>query len=241
MTEKIKLFCLPFAGGASSIYRNWGTGLADNIELCPIELAGRGIRIAEDCYANLEEAVEDIFNQISDDISKSDYAIFGHSMGASLGYEVLQKIMSLGMRPPIHAFFSGRYPPDVQRVRELWSLMGPQEFQEKVLALGVTPPEIFQHPELSKIFIPLLRSDFAIAETMVHRPEIIPLKVNISVLIGESEGISRDTAVKWKAHTTKRCSIYYIEGGHFFLLKEKDAVIKIINASLVQQNLEFLI
>lgn len=237
MTKKIKLFCLPYAGGSANIYQKWRLGLAKNIELCPIELAGRGSRIADNYYVNLDEAVNDIYNQIADDISKFDYAIFGHSMGALLAYELIQKIMTLGLRKPVHVFFSGRKPPGTPRKEKLYSLMNPAEFQEKIVALGGTPPELFLYPELKKIFIPLLRSDFAMAETIVDRPEIIPLTSNISILLGKNEGIPLDLAVKWKTHTIKKCSIHYIEGGHFFLVKQEKAVIDIINEKLLQSEL----
>ena len=143
MTKKIKLFCLPFAGGSATIYNNWSSILSDNIVLCPIELAGRGKRITEKCYENLEEAVNDIYNRIVNDIIDYDYAIFGHSMGALLTYELTQKIMSMGLPAPLHVFFSGRYPPGLPRRSKPFSKMNPVEFEEAILALGGTPSRIF--------------------------------------------------------------------------------------------------
>lgn len=234
MTEKIKLFCIPYAGGSANIYNNWSANLPDNVELCPLELAGRGRRITEAPYVDLEAAVEDVFRQIADDIMKYDYAIFGHSMGALLTYEVTQKISSMGLPAPIHLFFSGRRPPGVQRRTKPFSSMSPREFEEGILALGGTPPEFFQYPELKKIFIPLLRSDFSISETIVERPEIRPLPTNISILLGDNEGIPPDISVKWKAHTQKECTIHYIEGGHFFLLDKMESVTDIIAGNLAK-------
>ncbi len=241
MTEKIKLFCIPYAGGSANIYKNWDSGLSKNIELCPIELAGRGRRITEKPYENLEAAVNDVFNQIVDDIVEFDYAFFGHSMGAFLAYEVTQKIMSLGLRTPLHVFFSGRKPPCAPRRAKLFSMMSSAEFEEGILALGGTPPEFFQYPELKKIFIPLLRSDFSISETIVDRPKIIPLDTDISVLLGETEGIPPEVAVQWYAHTQNKCDIHYIDGDHFFLLNQQESVVNIINERLVEQNLAAII
>lgn len=235
MKEKIKLFCIPYAGGSASIYKNWNINLADNIELCPIELAGRGTRITERYYENLEEAVDDIFSQIVDDITRYDYAFFGHSMGAFLAYEITQKIMALGLPMPKNVFFSGRKPPGTPRRAKLFSMMSPAEFEEGILALGGTPPEFFQYPELKKLFIPLLRSDFSLSETVVDRPEIIPLDTNISILLGDSEGIPSTVAVQWYAHTNGKCSIHFVEGGHFFLIDKPEVVIRIINSTLIQQ------
>lgn len=240
MKNKIKLFCIPYAGGSANIYKNWKLGLAKNIELCPIELAGRGSRITESHYENLDAAVNDIFNQIVGDISKFDYAIFGHSLGAFLTYELIQKITLLGLKEPMHVFFSGRNPPHIPR-KERWSQLSGAEFQEKILSLGGTPPEFFKYPELKNIFVPLLRSDFSLSETIINRPKITPLTIDISVLLGENEDIPPEIGTQWKQHTNKNCSIHYINGNHFFLLKEKEAVLDIINEKIYQHNLKAII
>ena len=235
MKEKIKLFCIPYAGGSASVYKKWNLSLADNIELCPIELAGRGSRITEKYYENLEEAVDDIFSQIVNDITTLDYAFFGHSMGAFLVYEVAQKINALGLPMPKNIFFSGKKPPGTLQSTKRLSKMSSLEFEKNILALGRTPPELFQYPELKKLFIPLLRSDFSLSETVVDRPEIIPFDTDITVLLGDSEGVSPTVAVQWYAHTNKKCSIHFIEGGHFFIIDTPKVVINIINSTLIQQ------
>ncbi|CAM1357015.1 thioesterase II family protein [Tenacibaculum halocynthiae] len=232
MEKKIKLFCIPYAGGSSSIYNKWKDKLGKNIELCPIELAGRGGRIKENHYSCLSEAVNDILNQIIEDINAYDYAIFGHSMGAFLAYEVIHKIMKLGLRKPIHSFFSGRKPPGIGMRKKLFTEMNPIEFEKEVLALGGTPPEFFKYPELKELFIPLLRSDFAISETIVERSEGIVLNNNFSILIGKDENINLETAVKWRKFTDKECDIHFIKGDHFFLLHEQETVIGLVNKAL---------
>jgi len=228
MTKRTKLYCIPYAGGSANMYNSWASDLADHIELCPIELAGRGHRMTEPKYENLEEAVNDIFNQIVNDISENDYAIFGHSLGALLSYEVTQKIKDAGLKPPSNIFFSGRKPPH-SPVREKWSTLNPADFESKILSLGGTPPEFFKYPELKQIFIPLLRSDFSLSETVIDRPEIIPLDSDVTVFIGENEGISYDIAQGWHDYTVKQCEVKYLPGDHFFILNQKEAILDIIN------------
>ncbi|KAB1158712.1 thioesterase [Tenacibaculum aiptasiae] len=231
--KKIKLFCLPYAGGGANIYEKWQIKLSEKIELCPINLAGRGNRFNDDLYRTLEEAVDDIYDMIKNDISEGEYAIFGHSMGALLAYELVQKIQSLGKRCPVHVFFSGRKPVHIPKIEKFYRDMNAQEFEQAVLGLGVTPPEIFKNTELKEIFIPLLRSDFTIAETFVNRSKIVPLNCSISALIGKEEAITIEEAEEWRLHTTERCSVHYIDGGHFFLLSDLTSVINIIKADLL--------
>jgi len=231
MMDKVKLFCVPYAGGSAMIYNKWKSHLPDYIELCPIELAGRGSRIAEPFYTGLEAAVEDIYATISVDISNYDYAFFGHSMGALLVYEVLQKIKALGNKLPLHAFFSGRKPPHAKR-EKIFSSLSTEEFEKEIMSLGGTPPDLFKHPELKEIFVPILRSDFKISETVVERPEISKLPFDISALVGKEEFITSEEAEGWQLHTSGNYSMYTIKGGHFFLLEETKAVTKIINQTI---------
>lgn len=69
----IKLLCFPYAGGTSAIYAKWKRYISKDIELCPVELAGRGKRYEAPFYNNLDEVIEDVYNIIEDDID-NDYA-----------------------------------------------------------------------------------------------------------------------------------------------------------------------
>lgn len=242
-TEKIKLFCLPYAGGsAQTIYNKWSDLLGPNIELYPIELAGRGARINERLYANIEEAIDDVLKKVKDEIVDSNYAFFGHSMGSILTYKVLQKIDDLQLRPPIHAFFSGRRAPHMPSRREkLFSKMNELEIENEILKLGGTPPEFFKYPELKNIFIPIIKSDFKIADTMIEKSEITSFNFDISILIGKDEDISISETTEWMRHTTKNFSVDYFDGGHFFLLDQQEAVINTITSKLVEQNVEMAV
>lgn len=231
MTTKIKLYCIPYAGGSAIIYHQWKSKLRSNIELCPIELAGRGGRITEPLYANLEAAVEDIFEQIKAGITTHDYIVFGHSMGALLAYELLQKIKNEGVKKPLHAFFSGRKPPHIAR-KKIYSSLSTEAFEREIMSLGGTPPEVFKYPELKEVFMPILRNDFRISETVIKRSEISKLPIEFSILIGKEEQIHQVEANQWRMHTSQACCVYFVNGGHFFLSKETDAVTNIINQSI---------
>lgn len=238
MKQKIKLFCLPYAGGsAQTIYTKWNDHLDSNIELRPIELTGRGARIAESLYLNIEEAIDDVLEQIRDEIINYDYAIFGHSMGSMLTYKVLQRIDNLKLPPPIHSFFSGRRAPHCPSRKTVpYSKMNELELEKEMIELGGTPPEFFEYPELKNIFMPIIKSDFKIADSLVEKFEIVPFNYDISVFIGKEENVTREEANEWIQHTNKNCSIEYFDGGHFFLLDQMQAVIESINNCLVKNS-----
>src|SRR6185295_19672066 len=94
------------------------------------------------------DAVEDVFRLIKSEISHSPYAIFGHSMGSLIAYELVQKIKARKLSGPIHAFFSGSCAPHLRDEKKTYHLMNESDFRSEVIELGGTPPEFFEHPEL---------------------------------------------------------------------------------------------
>jgi len=113
--KKIKLFCFPHAGGAASSFNYWKKYLdLAHIELCPLELPGRGRRFSEKLLHSMQEAVEDIHGLIKNDLDSSPYAFFGHSLGCLLAFELGHKALQSDQRNPLHIFFSGHTPPHIE-------------------------------------------------------------------------------------------------------------------------------
>lgn len=64
--EKMRLLCLPYAGGsAASIYLPWKRKLKEEVEVIPLELAGRGKRIKEPLLQSVDEMVTDLIEKTS--------------------------------------------------------------------------------------------------------------------------------------------------------------------------------
>jgi medium-chain acyl-[acyl-carrier-protein] hydrolase len=231
--KKIKLFCFPYAGGSSLIYRKWTEYLCPDIEMEAVELAGRGSRIGEPFYGDLTDAVNDAFRIVSPGIKRYPYVLFGHSLGGLICYELALLIRALGFPPPLHIFISGKSAPHVQREDEkIYHLMDDEKFKQEVIGLGGTPPELFEDADMLKIFLPVLRSDFRLAEMEQNSQEINPLDEEITVLLGKEDDQTPEQCDGWKKHTRRRCTIHYFEGGHFFLQEQMEEVVRIINETL---------
>ena len=160
---KFRLFCLPYAGGSATVYGKWKNNLHSSIALKLIELAGRGKRFAEPFYDSFTSAVEDICSIVKNDLDGAPYAIWGHSMGSILAFELAYKLKETGCEEPIHIFFSGRYPPHILKNKEqsLYELPD-KDFLERIFRLGGTPKEMLENRELQDIFTPILRADYKI-------------------------------------------------------------------------------
>ncbi len=231
--KKVKLFCIPYAGGSAMIYHRWKPFLSENIELCPIELAGRGRRIQERLYESMDDAVNDVYYSIQDQLDDSEYAVFGHSMGSIITYQIAHRLFQGNGPRPIHLFFSGRGAPHVMSENErVFHQMDEETFRSEVLELGGTPKEFFEHPELLQMLLPLLKNDFKVHETYQFDGETPPFDIAFTVLLGKDDELSAAQVHGWREHTSRVCTVQYFEGDHFFINSRVQEVVEVVNHTI---------
>ncbi len=224
------------------MFSKWQQYLDPRIELVPVELAGRGRRIKDPLYKTLWDAVDDVFEILKVRIGDSQLALAGHSLGSKLVYEVAQKLRTTSLPQPAHIFFSGYGAPHVPiKQDKKFHSMSDDVFKNEMIALGGTPPEFFQYPELLELFIPLLRSDFKIAETEIHDREINPLNCDITIFQGKDDDLTPGQCEDWNRHTTGDCRFHYFEGGHFFINKETIEITRLINETFFSKDIYSII
>lgn len=225
------LFCLPYAGGSESVYYNWNKYM-DDIKLYPIELRGRGKRSDEKYYKNIKEAVNDIYASIEDKICEEDYALYGHSMGSLLAYELYYKICEMNHKKPKHIFFSGNKAPNIAKERDISYKMSDSLFMKKIIELGGTPKELIEDKEVLEFFLPILKNDIKIIEEYEYEERIEKILCDISVLNGEDDNITQNEIFEWRNHTSKSCNIYNFKGDHFFINDNLQEIIDLIKSTL---------
>lgn len=228
------LFCLPYAGGSEVIYYKWKRYLNSSIYLEPIELKGRGKRFNENFYANLEEAIEDMFENIKDKILYDEYAIYGHSMGSLLAYELYYKIYNENVKMPKYIFFSGYKAPSIPRKEKQIYLLPYEEFIKEVIELGGIPQEVADNEELLQLFTPILRNDFKMLEKYLYKEKKYKIQCDISILNGKEDDITLEELLAWKNHGDKGFKVYNFEGNHFFINTNVEYITKIINTILAK-------
>ena len=228
------LFCLPYAGGSEMMYYKWRSYLEPSVKVYPIELKGRGKRYNQQFYENIDEAIEDIYNLIKDEIDKSDYAIYGHSMGSLLAYELYYKIEKMGNRNPKHIFFSGYGAPSIIKEREITYTLPDYDFMKKIIELGGTPEEIINNKELFDLFLPIIKSDIKILETYDYKERENKIACNISILNGDKDSLKFREIIEWQKHTCKESKIYTLNGNHFFINDNIKNIVSIIKYTLLE-------
>ena len=79
-----RLFCLPYAGGSASVFRDWPDRLPQSVEVCAIQLPGRETRLKEPVFTRLPPLVQELAQALLPSLDRP-FALFGHSVGALFG------------------------------------------------------------------------------------------------------------------------------------------------------------
>ena len=108
---RLRLFCFPFAGGGSAVYRNWAQFIDSTTEVIAIEPPGRLGRITEPPIVDMRQFVEQLVSEMRELLDRP-FAFFGHCLGALTMYETARRIIHSTSVRPEHLFVSGARPPD---------------------------------------------------------------------------------------------------------------------------------
>ena len=100
--------------------------------------------------------------------------------------------------------------------------------------LDGTPLEALEHPELMQVMMPLLRADFALVDTYEYRPKP-PLECGITAYGGlQDQEVTRDDLAAWQSQTRSAFRLQMLPGGHFFVQKEPDILLRLLCTELHQ-------
>lgn len=228
---KLRLFCFPYAGGGAASYRNWSDELPEWVELCPIELPGRGMRLAEAPFTRMQPLVEAIVPALLPYLDRP-FALFGHSMGALIGFEVARLLRKNYNLLPTCLFISGvsgLFEPNYSRSIHA---LPEAEFIEELRLLNGTPEAVLENPELMDLLLPVLRADFAITETYTDSAEP-PLNCPIIVFGGLNDPkVDRSDLEGWRFQTSESFSLHILPGDHFFIHTAQTYLLTLITQQL---------
>lgn len=221
-----RLVCLPHAGGSAPFYRPVAMALDPAVDVVAIQYPGRQERRSEppiDDMATLADRVYDLLRRQSD----IPLTLFGHSMGAVLGFEVARRLEA-GGQAPARLFASGRRAPSTRREESVHRRDDAGIIAE-IRKMNGTASSLLGDDEMMRAALPALRADYRATETYLCPPGAM-VSCAITALTGDDDPKTTvEEARAWAAHTSGPFAIEVFPGGHFFLTAHADAIIKILD------------
>jgi medium-chain acyl-[acyl-carrier-protein] hydrolase len=222
-----RLFCLPYAGGGASVFSHWQSELPSSLEVCPIQLPGRENRLAEPPVRAAPELADRIVQQILPWLNRP-FAMFGHSYGALLAFEVARRLQRRGLPVPIKLLVSGfcapRVPP-LHRGLHAWEREELVQWLQE--ASGETDSPLAD-PEWQDLLLPTLRADLEAVAHYQYDPEP-KLACPVTAFVGREDRVAPwDKMIAWRLETRAGFNMHVIDGKHLFLRSAQSSLLELI-------------
>ncbi|MET9499914.1 alpha/beta fold hydrolase [Streptomyces sp. NPDC006552] len=231
---RIRLVCLPHAGGSASFYFPLSRALTPAVDVLAVQYPGRQDRRGEPNIDSIPGLADQIFEAIRH-LDDQPLALFGHSMGAVLAYEIALRMQDAGLPGPVRLFASGRRAPSHDREERL-HLATDTELLAEVRRLGGSPAALLADPDVREMIMPAIRSDYHAVEKYRWAPGR-KLSCPVTVLTGDSDPrVSVEEAAAWEEHTTGLTELQVFPGGHFFLADQSTRVTGLLADRLTGQH-----
>ncbi|MFP8962482.1 thioesterase II family protein [Streptomyces nanhaiensis] len=227
--KPVRLFCLPYAGGSAvRVYHDWPAELPGHIELRPLELPGRGSRMSETPCPSVDGLVDDLVHCVLPAID-GPYALFGHSLGGLLAFELARRLEHAHHRPARHLLVSGYEAPDLPTEPDRDHLLPDDEFRKRLRELSGTPQEVLDNDDLMELLTPVLRADFTASNTYRLGSPWLRLSCPLTVFGGlDDPEAPPHTLRAWQHRSTGPFRLRLLPGNHFFLHTERTSLIEAV-------------
>jgi surfactin synthase thioesterase subunit len=230
--ERLRLFCLPHAGTGASQFRAWQSQVPLDVAVYGVQLPGRESRLRERSYTRLSALVAALADVMSPHLDVP-FALFGHSMGAWICFELARELRRRYDAAPVHLFVSGRRAPHLPSQHSALHRLSDADFvQALVQRYGGIPEMVLRDPELLQLFLPILRADLTLVETYqyAHEP---PLDCPLTVFGGANDAtVGPAELAAWSDETGGPFALRMLPGDHFFVQSAREAVLCTISAHL---------
>jgi pyochelin biosynthetic protein PchC len=226
------LVCLPHAGGSASYYVPIARALAPRVDVLAVQYPGRQDRRNEPCVETVTELADQIFAVLRPILDRP-VTLFGHSMGASVAFELALRLEGAGVVPTA-LFASGRRAPSSLR-QETTHQWPDRELIGEVIALSGTGSELLDDEEIMRMVLPAIRSDYTAVETYRWTPGTM-LTCPIHAFIGDVDPkVTVEEALPWDKHTEGEFDLKVFSGGHFYIDQHLSEIVDAIRDHVDQR------
>lgn len=232
----IRLYCLPHSGASAMVYSRWARKLPDWISVHPVELPGRGMRMAEALQTDMSDLVPQLAAEIGAKMSRyQPYALFGHSLGALVAFELAHALSQSGFASPKMLFASGTAAPTRREdYEDEYSVpKSDAELISDLRELQGTPEEVLANQELMDLTLPVMRADYLLCGNYKYEHTTKnKLGCPLHVLAGKDDKATKEQLLAWHQETSSATGLSYFDGGHFFTQERESDVLALLSQAL---------
>jgi surfactin synthase thioesterase subunit len=229
----LRLIVLHHAGGSHMGFRQFARLVPTRWETCLVDAPGRGRVAGLSPRRTMEALIKHLLAEL-EPLTDRPFAVFGHSMGALVGFALAAELAARGAPLPVWLGVSAHPGPQTCGRGDGIELhrLGPGRLRAALHEIGGTPPELLTDDLLWSQIEPRLRADLQVAEQW--RPGRIPrLPLPLTAFCGQDDLIAGPVAMQqWASCTQRFLGVSSFEGGHFYFQPAPNALIARIVADV---------
>ncbi|WP_446040971.1 thioesterase II family protein [Streptomyces sp. SID1121] len=227
-SPRLTVLAVPWAGSGTAAYHGIADLLPPDVELWMLRLPGREVRRSEPLATSMSELTIPAAAACAEALT-GDFALFGHSSGALVAFDVARRLRRDHGRLPsllaVSAQPAPHLPPRYAPIHEL-----PVDgFLDALDARCHSVPQALRaDAEMKEVYVPAMRADVAVEETYEYIPEP-PLECPLSAFGGKSDTECRISDLEaWQVHTSGKFTLNALSGDHFFFQTSRESVVKLL-------------
>ncbi|MFI9494985.1 thioesterase II family protein [Streptomyces halstedii] len=230
--DAVTLVCFPHAGGSATAFHPLSRALAGLLDVVAVQYPGRQDRHREPAFEDLHELADAAYEAVVEAVGTDrPLALFGHSMGAAVAFEVALRLEQRAGVKPVSLFVSGRRAPSRHRSEDLHR-KGDDALLREIRALDGTAQAALDDEDIVRMFLPSLRADYKAIERYRSTPGAT-IGCPVVALTGDTDPKTTvEEAGAWREHTTGPFDLRVFDGGHFFVSERTDAVARVLSGQL---------
>jgi medium-chain acyl-[acyl-carrier-protein] hydrolase len=226
--------CIPYAGGNAFAYRGWQPLLPSAVEVVAVQPPGRDVRFSEPPSEAMDAYVPALAEALLPRLERP-LAIFGHSLGALIAFELVRHLRTAGLPAPVHLFLSGMQAPHLPPLEPDVHLLPDEQLIARLRRLNGTPEEVLQSRPLLEVVLPAIRADFKLLETYRFSPGPA-IEAPTTVLGGLSDASTPAPRLKaWAEHCSDFKGVRMFPGDHFYLAPAVAQVTQVVAQALASR------
>jgi len=222
----LRLVCFPHAGGGASVFHGWAERLRESIELVAVQYPGRQDRSHEEPIADLETLADEVVAVLAP-LFDRPVAFFGHSLGATVAFEVARRLRPRFPTPLAHLIVSARKSP-ADCTTSGYDFSRDEDLRRYLTRLGDGAALVLRNPDLWQLLVPPLRADLVMSQRYRYAAGA-PLTCPLTLIAADGDhSCTIDDMRAWSGYTIGAAEERAVPGDHYYVDSPPDELFTIL-------------